>query len=477
MSVKKNFAYNSILLVSQYIFPMLVFPYITRIFGASTLGMVSFVDGICDYFVLFSVLGLTLTGIRAIAKAKGDKNELSKLFSELLTLHLLSTLIFLIIYVGLILTVPKMRISSPLFFISISKLFFNVFLVEWFYRGIENFKFITARTIAIKTVYVALVFLLVKTKADYLIYYALTCGIVVINAIVNFSYLRGKINFKFRNLNIKQHLTPFFTVGLYILVTSMYTSLNIGFLGFVTNNTSVGYYSASSKIFMILLGFFSALNTVLIPRLSSIIVDNDQDSFLKLIYKSFDVVVAFAFPIIFCGFILAKPIIYTIAGKGYDGAIICFKLIIPLIFILGLAQIFANQILMTLKKDRELLIASIVGAVTGITLNIILVPLYKEVGTSIVLIVSETTVTVLLYRFVTKFTSFRLPVKKVLVNLAMSIPYIIISVAAMALFSKPIIVLMIAGSVSGLYFVVSQLFVLKNEFLLTYYYKLPMVRS
>ncbi|PTQ99329.1 O-antigen/teichoic acid export membrane protein [Mucilaginibacter yixingensis] len=477
MSVKKNFLFNSVLLVSQYIFPMLVFPYITRIFGASTLGLVSFVDGICDYFVLFSALGLTITGIRAIARANGNKEELSKTFSELFSIHLITTTLFLIFYTILIFTVPKMRISNELFLISIAKLFFNVFLVEWFYRGIENFKFITVRTILIKAIYVVLVFVFVKTKNDFTIYYILTCSVIVLNSIVNFLNTKGKVSIHFRNLNLKQHLPSFFNIGIYILVTSMYTTLNIGFLGFASNNTSVGYYSTSSKIFMIVLGFFSALNTVLIPRLSSLIVGDDQRTFLDLIHKSLNVVITFSFPIVFCGFMLAKSIIYIISGPGYDGAVLCFKLIIPLIFILGLAQIFANQILMTIKKDKELLKASIVGAICGITLNFILVPHYKEVGTSIVLLISEITVTAILYSYVIKFTEFRLPVKKILVNIVLSIPYIIISFITMAIFSKPIVVLAIAGSVSGLYFILSQLFILKNQLLLPYYNKLLAIKS
>jgi O-antigen/teichoic acid export membrane protein len=475
MSVKKNFIYNGILLVSQYIFPMLVFPYITRIFGASTLGMVSFVDGICDYFILFSTLGLTLTGLRAVAKSRDDKEVLSKTFSELLALHLLSTLIFVGIYVVLTMTVPRMRVNSDLFYISISKLVFNVFLIEWFYRGIENFKFITLRSIIVKVLYVALIFLLVKTKADYYIYYILTCSVVVFNAIINFSFVRTKVFFVYKNLNIRQHLMSYFTVGLYMLVTSMYTSFNIGFLGFVSNNTSVGYYSTSSKLFSIIMGFFGALNTVLIPRLSSLTQKDNDDEMMALINKSLGFLVTFCFPIIIVCLVLAKPIIHAISGAGFDGAIICFRLIIPLIFVLGLAQIFANQILMTLKKDRELLIASVTGAVLGVTLNILLVPKFKEVGTSLVLLVSEIIVTVVLYYFTIKYSSFRFPYVSVLKNLLFSIPYFCICYASLMLFSNPFLIIASASVLSGIYFVISQLFLLKNPLLTPYYHNLTSI--
>jgi O-antigen/teichoic acid export membrane protein len=469
MSVKKNFVYNSILLVSQYIFPMLLFPYVTRVFGAGTLGLVSFVDGIADYFILFSTLGLTLTGIRAVAKNRDDKAALSKTFSELLTIHLISTLLFITVYVILIFSVDKLHNNMNLFFISISKLLFNVFLVEWFYKGIENFKFITVRTVFIKVVYILMVFLLVKTKQDYPIYYILTCSVVIINAIVNFSFTRGKIWITFRNLDLKQHLKPFFTVGLYLIVTSMYTSFNIGFLGFVSSTTSVGYYSTASKLFSIILGFFSALNMVLMPRLSSLMVKDDQQEFMKLINKSFNFVAIFCFPIIMCGSALAAPIIHIAAGQGFNGAIICFKLILPLIFVLGVAQILANQILMTIKKDNELLIASVIGGVIGLVLNILLVPRFHEVGTSYVLLVSEIAVTIALYYFTVKLSAFRIPYKFLLMNLVCSIPYLVICYLFSIAFNNPFWVLAASGFVSLLYFTISQLFIIKSDFVLDFF--------
>jgi O-antigen/teichoic acid export membrane protein len=297
----------------------------------------------------------------------------------------------------------------------------------------------------------------------------------VFNAIINFSFVRTKVFFVYKNLNIRQHLMSYFTVGLYMLVTSMYTSFNIGFLGFVSNNTSVGYYSTSSKLFSIIMGFFGALNTVLIPRLSSLTQKDNDDEMMALINKSLGFLVTFCFPIIIVCLVLAKPIIHAISGAGFDGAIICFRLIIPLIFVLGLAQIFANQILMTLKKDRELLIASVTGAVLGVTLNILLVPKFKEVGTSLVLLVSEIIVTVVLYYFTIKYSSFRFPYVSVLKNLLFSIPYFCICYASLMLFSNPFLIIASASVLSGIYFVVSQLFLLKNPLLTPYYHNLTSI--
>ena len=44
MGIKKNFVYNATLTVSQYIIALLIFPYISRIFGVTNIGILGFVD-------------------------------------------------------------------------------------------------------------------------------------------------------------------------------------------------------------------------------------------------------------------------------------------------------------------------------------------------------------------------------------------------------------------------------------------------
>ena len=72
MSVKRNFAYSFILTASGYIFPLLTYPYISRVLGVSGVGICDFVDSIINYFILISMMGITACGIREIAAHKDD---------------------------------------------------------------------------------------------------------------------------------------------------------------------------------------------------------------------------------------------------------------------------------------------------------------------------------------------------------------------------------------------------------------------
>ena len=83
MSLQKNFIYSSILTVSKYLFPLIVYPYVSRTLGLSNIGIINFVDNLVNYFVFFSMMGIATVGVREIAAARSSKTQLSKTFMSL----------------------------------------------------------------------------------------------------------------------------------------------------------------------------------------------------------------------------------------------------------------------------------------------------------------------------------------------------------------------------------------------------------
>lgn len=453
------------MLVSQYIIPLIVFPYVSRVLGVEYIGIVNFADGIVNYFILFSTLGLTLVGVREIAKSRTDRKELNKVFSELFTLHLLMTILISAIYLAVIFFFEKFKAHPKIYLFGLSKLVFNLLLIEWFFRGIENFKFITIRSILIKIIYVFLVFALVRERSDYAVYFYLTCLITVLNGIVNWWFSRSYVSFSIKGLNLKRHFASFFVTGSYMILTSMYTTFNVAYLGLVSTDHAVGNYTTSLKLYTIIMGVFSALNTVMLPKLSSLVATEDSRSFEALINKSLLFVSTFCFPIIASGIVLAPEIMATIAGPGFENATLCFRIIIPLIFIVGVAQIMSNQILMPLKKERVLAIISFVGAVLGITLNLILVPVYSEIGSSIVVLISEFAVSSMLFYCCLRYSNLNIEKGIVLKNLLASLPCLVICGVVSKAISNPVLVLSVSAIFCGIYLFIIQLLVLRNSML------------
>lgn len=395
--LKKNIIYSGILTTANYIFPLLTYPYVSRVLGVSNIGACNFVDSVINYFLILSALGIGVVGIREIAKNKVDKVQLEQTFSKLFTINTITTSIALAVLLVAIHFVPDFQEYYELMWVGVLKLVFNYLLIEWFYKGMEDFKYITNRTVAVRFIYVVSVFLFVKNADDVILYYFLSTATIIVNAIINVLYARKFLRIRLSFSGLKEHATSMSILGIYSILTSMYTTFNVAYLGFVSSDVEVGYYTTATKIHTIILMAFTAVTGVLMPRMASILFQKHYDEYERLIKKSVKILMAFAIPSIIMIEILAPFIIRFLAGSGYEGAILPLRIIAPLIFVIGFEQILITQSLMPMGKDKAILMNSILGAFVGFTANLVIVPHLASVGSAIVWVISESMVMILAF--------------------------------------------------------------------------------
>jgi O-antigen/teichoic acid export membrane protein len=463
MSLKKNFLFNSILTVAGYIFPIITFPYVSRVLGVENIGICNFIDGVIDYYILFATLGIGSLGIREIAKCADDQNKKNTVFSSLIFINFISTTVVLMILVISINTVPQFEAYKSLLWIGVSKLIFSLFLVEWFFQGIQNFKFITIRTILIRALYVAAVFIFVKNKEDYIVYYVLICSTIAINALFNILYSRKFVKFSIQNIQLKHFIKPFFVFGLNKVLISLYTTFNVIYLGLISSKIEVGYYTTSIKLFAIIIAVFSALTGVIIPKMSFYIANKQFNEVQLLVDKTTNILLTISLPIILFSEFFAKDIIYIIAGAGYEGAIIPFMIVMPLMLIIGLAQIYNQQLLMCLDDNKGMLITTLTGALVGITLNIILVRTFYSIGSASSWLFTEIITLCCAIYFVGIKINIRFPLKNIINNLFLSIPFILILFFVKKFTNSLLLSSSLSIVFSVLYFFLLHLYIKKNE--------------
>lgn len=466
-SIRKNFLYSSILTTAGYIFPFITYPYVSRILGVSNIGLCNFIDGIISYFILFSMLGIGTIGIREIAKCKGNKEEISKAFSSLFLINTILTTTVLIIYVIAVSCVPKLYEHKEIAYVGAVKLFSNYLLIEWLYTGLEDFKYITKRSILVKCIYVVCVFLFIKNTNDYITYYILGVLMVVINAIINIVHSRKFVKISFKEITMRPYLKSISILGFYAILTSMYTSFNVAFLGFVTNTTQVGYYTTATKIYSILIALFTAFTNVMLPRMSSLLSEGKNDEFIRMIKKSVDALFAFSLPVIIMTTVFAPQIIRIISGSGYEGAIVPMRIVMPLMLIIGYAQILVIQILMPLQKDRAVFANSVLGAICGIILNLLLVPHWGAIGSAIVWIISEIIVTMSALYSVHKYLGYYFPIKKFIFDVIYHLPLLAIVILLSQISMTIMLTTVIAIIIFVFYVFVLQYYILKNEIIVS----------
>ena len=391
-SIKKNFTYNIILNISSYVASLIVFPYISRVLNAELLGTVNFVNQAVQYFVLFSLMGVMTVGTRAIAECKDNRQQRSEVFSAVFSLSLLATLIVMVVYFICIYIIPAFHEYDRLFLIGAANILFTTIQIEWLYRGIENFKYITIRNIIIRILYIILVFAFVRDESDYILYFALTVGIIVVNALININYSRNFVSFIFSKQLYKEIwgkvYKSFGVFGLNSIMNSFYSTFNVIYLGIVCTKDQVGYYYVSNKVMTICLGVITAFTLTMLPRMSNLLGSNDRNEYDRLLNKSVAVVMNLCVPLSVGLFLYAPNIISLLSGEGYEQAITPLRIIAPVIFINALNQIIVYQVLMPQHKDGPILISTIIAAIVGVLSNFIIVKQMGVNGSAVALCLS-----------------------------------------------------------------------------------------
>ena len=446
-SITKNFFFNILLTLSTYIAQLVVYPYVSRVLGVDNMGIIGFVNKTIDIFLIFSTLGISIVGIREVASVKKDRGALDKVFSSLVTFILISTVLVSIIYLLAILWVTKFNIYSNLFLIGLSKLIFSTFLIEWFYQGIENFKFITIRSLIVKVLYIISVFLFVRDNEDTWIYFFLTTAVVVLNSVLNWAYSRKLVRFKLDFSGVKLFIKPMLIYGMYQLLNATFSTFNYLFLGFITTPKELGYYYTSENFYGILLALISAFTRVMLPRMSFLLADGKENEFKRMIEKSFDVVLSICLPISIFGIFFASGLVNLFSGTGYEGAVLPLQIMMVLVLINSINQILIIQVATPLKLDREILIGTAVATVIALTANYFMTKYWGAVGCSMVLVISVIIANLYPIYCLIKKKGFKLPIKVMSRQLFFALPYIVISFVAILLGRSNIIITMIIAAV------------------------------
>lgn len=397
-SLKLNFILNSILTMSNMIFPLITFPYISRVLLPVGTGKVAFATSIVTYFSMFAQLGIPTYGIRACAQVRDDKEKLSQTVQELLIINLvMMAFTYGLFFVGLH-TVPRMHVDKPLFLIVSTMIFFNSIGMEWLYRGLEEYAYITARSIVFKIVSLMAMFLLVKSQGDYAIYGGVSIFASSASSVLNFINAHKYVSLRpMKVYNFRRHMRPVMIFFAMSCATTIYTNLDTVMLGFIKTDEDVGYYNAAVKIKGILVSVITSLGSVLLPRASYYIEHKLEKDFEQISKKAINFVCVLAFPMMIYFILYAKEGIYFLSGSEYDGAILPMQILMPTILFIGLTNVMGIQVMVPLGKEKWVLYSVTIGALVDLTINALLIPKMASSGAAIGTLVAE--IVVLIYQY------------------------------------------------------------------------------
>lgn len=396
-SIKTNYIYTLVNTISGMVFPLITFPYVSRVLMADGIGIVSFFNTIIGYIILLTSLGIPTYGIREIARVRNSIHETNKTAKEILYLHLILSLFGYIIIIVFCFSLPQIKENLALFILLSSSIFLTAIGCPWFFSGVEDFKFITIRGLAVRVVCIILLFMFVKTKKDLIYYGAYTVLASVGNNIINLIWLkckymsRDKVNFS--ELNLIRHIKPALQIFLFNLITSIYLKIDIVMLGFMKDNASVGYYTSASNLVHIFISLVNALGQVTLPRLSNLYANKDYENFKRLSEKVYKFILMIVFPLLSGLIVMAPVLIEIFCGSEFYPAINTVKILSVVIFSIGLSNLFGMQILYPMGKINIVNLSVFVGAIVNFSLNLLLIPYYSQNGAAYATIFAESSVT------------------------------------------------------------------------------------
>ena len=297
-SVKFNFIMNFIMAASAIVFPLITFPYVSRVLMAVGNGKVAAATAVVTYFNMFASLGIPTYGIRACAKVRDDKEKLSKTAQELLIINSVTMLITCVVFIVSVAAVPEFSVEKELYIINGIGMVLNMFAVTWLYNALEQYAYITVCNIVVKIVSLLLMFLLVKKPEDYIIYGGITVLASSASYVLNFLYALRFISLKKTGkYEFRIHMKPIFRFFAMTAAASVYTNLDVVMLKFMKGDVEVGYYNAAIKVKTILVSLITSLGTVLLPRLSYYVKKNEKELFYQMIGKAVNFVVIVGLPL------------------------------------------------------------------------------------------------------------------------------------------------------------------------------------
>lgn len=412
----KNILFYIVKQVSAIIFPMIVYPYVSRKLGVDNLGKVEYAKSIIQYFLLFAGLGISDYAIREGARIRDDKIKLNRFSTQIIVIHTISTLISMIGCFALVF-MNQFNIYRNLIFILMIMIPFSTIGMNWVYCIFEEYQYISIRTILFQFISLGLTFVLIHSSEDYL-YYAVILVISNVGSnLLNLIKIKQYIKLDFSDFSILKHLKPIFMIFGMSIASSLYTTMDTTMLGFINGTISVGYYSAANKLIIVIGTLIAAIRTVLLPKLSFTISKGDENSFKSLNSLTLNIILMSAIPIALGVLCFSKEIILLFSGDEFIKGSTALQLLAPSIILSAINGYLVYQVLMPLKKENIAFISILCGAIINVIANLILIPKISQDGAAITTCIAEFIVFIIAFYLGRKCILKYINIKNILIEL------------------------------------------------------------
>ena len=402
-SIKKNSILNAIKTLSSIAFPLITFPYISRVLLPDNVGRVNFGISIVSYFSLIASLGISTYAIRECSSVRNDKEKLSNIASQIFSINIITTIIS---YFGLFLTLlfcNKLENYRLLIAIQSLTIIATTLGADWLNSALEDFRFITLRSIIFQFVSLVLMLVIVHRPEDYLKYAIISlissAGASITNILYRKRYCRVKFILNiFSGIEWKRHITPIFFMFVMILAQTIFNNMDVSMLGIMSGDRSVGIYTTAHKIMNLINQIIASICWVIMPRMSFYFSNKDYKMINNLLGKVFSLYMTVGLPCVVGTIMISYDIVCAFAGSEYyDSSVVLKVLMIAFFFMLFGGNFLGNVVLLPARKEKQYMLFCVLAALVNVITNCYFIPNYGALGAAITTAFSEMVLLILLF--------------------------------------------------------------------------------
>ncbi len=389
-SLGKNAFLNGFRNVLNLLFPLLTFPYVSKVLNVEGIGQYNFAQSTVSYFSLIAGLGISSYAIREGAKYRDNKKKFNIFASEVLFCNVISTIIAYFLLALCMVFVNKLKAYTALIWVFSIQIAFTTLGIEWIYSIYEEYEYITIRSIVFKIISIALIFIFIRNSGDTIKYAAITVFASVGSNILNL--IHSKNYFEIEKIHIKncvRHLKPILVIFASNIAIMIYVYSDTTMLGFMQTDYEVGIYAVSVKIYNIVKNLLSSVLIVSIPRLSMYYGSGRIEEFRKTAQKVYDSITALVLPAVIGLMSVSEQVVLVISGEAYISAKSSLNILCVALLFCIYSWFFSQCILMPAKKEKTILISTCISAIVNLGLNFLLIPIGKENATAFTTLIAE----------------------------------------------------------------------------------------
>lgn len=375
-SIKVNSILNVIKTISSIIFPLITFPYISRVLQPENVGKVNWGASFVSYFSLIASLGITTYAIRECSAVRGDKKQLGEKASQIFSINVCTTIVAYVLLGCSLVFYRKLDSYRTLIVIQSTAIMFTTWGADWLNSAMEDFKFITIRSIGFQLISLILILLFVQKSEDYLKYTAITvlssCGASIANVLYRRKYCAVRLT---KDMHWQEHFKPILLLFVMIMAQTIFNNTDTTMLGLMKGDFEVGIYSTAHQIKNIIVQVVASLCWVVMPRMSYYFAEGDWNKINAMLKKILSVMVTIGFPCVAGCVVLSSEIIQIVAGQQFSAA--SLPLVILMVsFIVDIfgGSFLGNMVCLPAKQEKVFMEACCFAAVINVILNFILIP-------------------------------------------------------------------------------------------------------